>query len=186
MKILSVLVLLYSLCSFAKEEPKLPSASIYQLDQEWTTQEGKKINLKDLRGAPAVITMIFTSCPGACPLMVSNMKDFDSHLKKEEQSKIKYFAFSIDPKNDTPSALKKFFEKMHLNERWTLLTSNEDQVKEMAAVLGFSYKYLGDKDFTHSTSLYMLSAQGEILSRKERSQDWKEFLEKFRAQLRKK
>jgi protein SCO1/2 len=170
--------------SHAVEKNEISSKSIYQLEQTWTTQENKSLNLKDLVGQPAVVTMTFTSCPGACPLMISDIKFFDSLLTKKERKKIKYFTFSIDPVRDTSEALKKFYKKMRLDERWLLLTSDKDQVREMAAILGFSYKDLGDGDFTHSSSLYLLSAGGELLARKERSSDWKEFLEKFRSQLK--
>lgn len=185
MKYLFLILLILPQISHSEEKPKLSSESIYQIDQIWTTEQGKSLNLKDLAGNPAVVTMTFTSCPGACPLMVSDIKFFDSQLTKKEKNKINYYTFSIDPAHDTPQALQKFYEKMRLDKRWTLLTSNKDQAQEMAAILGFSYKDLGDGDFTHSTSLYLLSANGELLARKERSSDWKEFLDKFRAQLKK-
>jgi len=168
------------------EEIDLPSRSIYLLDQVWTTQKNKKINLKELVGSPIVLTMTFASCPGACPLMISDMKNFDAQLNPSEKKKIKYITFSIDPARDTPEFLSKFYKKMKLDSRWTLLTSDSDQVRELAAVLGFSYKDLGDGDYTHSTSLFMISDQGEILSRKERSSDWKEFTGLFRNQIKNK
>lgn len=157
--------------------------SIFQMDHKWTSQQKKSYALKDLGGTPIVTTMTFASCPGACPLMISDIKSFDKLLNKKEKNKIKYITFSIDPARDTPEALKKFHQKMHLDNRWLLLTSNSDQVREMAAVLGFSYKDVGDGDFTHSTSLYLLSADGVLLARKERSSDWKEFLDKFRNEI---
>lgn len=161
---------------------KLPSKSIYQLDQVWITHNNKSIKLNELAGHPAVVTMTFASCPGACPLMISDMKSFDSQLSKKQKKKIRYFTFSIDPDRDTPKALNKFHKKMHLDERWTLLTSQSDEVREMAAALAFSYKDVGDGDFTHSTSLFLLSSDGELLARKERSADWKEFLDKLKDQ----
>lgn len=175
-----------SLTALAYDNTNLPSKSIYQLDQKWTTEKNKIFSLSDLSGAPTVITMVFTSCPGACPLLISDMKSFDRELKSGERKKIHYAAFSIDPDRDTPEALQKFFKKMKLNDRWTLLTSTKDQVRDMAAILGFSYKYLGDADFTHSTSLFLISSQGEILSRKERGDDWKDFLRKFRSEINRK
>ncbi|HEY8270502.1 MAG TPA: SCO family protein [Pseudobdellovibrionaceae bacterium] len=168
--------------SISKDQ--VPSKSIYQLEQSWTTQENKSLVLKDLSGLPAVVTMTFSSCPGACPLMISDMKFFDSQLNKKEREQIQYFTFSIDPVRDTAEVLQKYHKKMHLDKRWKLLTSDKDQVREMAAILGFSYKEVGGGDFTHSTSLYLLSAKGEILARKERNSDWKEFLDKFRGQLK--
>lgn len=173
------LFLTFHSTTLAAGSKDLSNKSIYQLEQQWTSQEGKIISLKDLIGHPTITTMIFTSCPGACPLMVSDMKAFDKQLSKKEKKNVRYVAFSIDPARDTPAALLLFAKKMKLDPRWTLLTSNADQTREIAAVLGFSYKSVGE-DFTHSTSLFLLSSDGEILSRKERSADWKEFLEKFR------
>ena len=169
---------------FAVEDSN--TKSIYQLDHKWISQQNKSYLLKELGGLPVVTTMTFASCPGACPLMISDIKSFDKLLSKKEKNKIKYVTFSIDPARDTPSALTKFYKKMRLDNRWLLLTSDAEQAREMAAVLGFSYKDIGDGDFTHSTSLYLLSSEGVLLARKERSSDWKEFLDKFRSEIAKK
>lgn len=185
MKFIFLMGYLLSANVFSADKSSVSSDSIFQLDHKWTSQENKSYSLKELGGLPAVATMTFTSCPGACPLMVSDIKSFDNLLSKSEKKKIRYFTFSIDPARDTPAELQKFFNKMHLDKRWLLLTSETDEVREIAAVLGFSYKDIGDGDFTHSTSLYLISAKGVILSRKERSSDWKEFLDKFHSEIRK-
>lgn len=169
-----ILALLTSL-SFANS-----TASLYDLGHTWTTHEGKTVTLADLKGYATVTTMTFTSCPGACPLMVSDMKNFDAQLTPDEQKNTRYVLFSFDPKRDTPEALRKFAQKMKLDHRWLLLTSTADQAREISSALGFSFKDLGDGDFTHSSSLFLLSRNGEILARKERKLDWKEFLEKRR------
>lgn len=179
----AIIILFFSSATFAADGED--SKSIFQLEHIWTSHQNKTYSLKDLGGLPAVITMTFASCPGACPLMVSDIKSFDRLLSKKEKKKIKYIAFSIDPARDTPAALTEFYKKMKLDSRWLLMTSDADQVREMAAVLGFSYKDIGGGDFTHSTSLFLLSADGVLLARKERSSDWKEFLEKFRSEISK-
>lgn len=163
----------------------LSKKSIYQLDQNWTNQDGKAISFQQLPGHLTLTTMMFTNCPGSCPLMVSDMKSFEKELTKDEKTKIRFVGFSMDPDRDKPEALKKFFKKMKLDTRWTLLTSNADQVRELAAVFGFGYKAIGDGNFTHSSTLYLLSSDGEILASKERNSDWKEFLEKFRSEVKK-
>ena len=161
------------------------SRSIYDLDHHWISQKNKTITLKDLIGAPMIVTMIFTHCPGACPLIVSEIKSFDRQLSKQEKKKIKFVVFSIDPVRDRPQALELFYKKMSLDNRWTLLTSDNEQVREMAAVLGFGYKDIGGGDFTHSRTLFLISAQGQILVREEGDSDWKEFLAKFRTEISK-
>ena len=182
MKFFAVALILLAGNAFSADTSE-DSKSLFQLEHKWTSHQSKVYSLKDLGGLPAVVTMTFASCPGACPLMVSDIKSFDRLLSKNEKKKIKYITFSIDPARDTPAALTDFYKKMKLDNRWMLMTSNKDQVLEMAAVLGFSYKDIGDGDFTHSTSLYLLSADGVLLARKERSSDWKEFLDKFRSEI---
>lgn len=176
----AIILLCFQNYAQAKTIPKIQnSKSIFLLNQTWTTQDDKKISLEQLGGKPFIATMVFTSCPGACPLMVSDIKSFENQLTKNEKKEINFALFSIDPVRDKPAALNKFYQKMHLDNRWTLLTSNADQVREMAAVLGFGYKKVDDDDFTHSSTLFLLSSDGEILARKERNSDWKEFLEIF-------
>ncbi len=180
MKFLFVLSLLFGNSLLASAESPLPPNSIYQLDQHWTNQDGMQMQMKDFKGFPAVITMTYASCLGACPLIVSDMKTFDAKLSKAEKRKIKYMAFSIDPARDNPKVMKIFFEKRKLDSRWNLLTSNPDQVRELAAVLGFGYKDLGNGDFSHSSTLYLISTIGVILARKDRNSDWFQFLHEFR------
>lgn len=158
--------------------------AIWSLDHKWTDHKSKSISLAKLAGKPMLITMTFASCPGACPLMISDMKTIDKKLSAKEKSKILFATFSIDPKRDTPEALKTFHKKMKLDKRWTLYTSDEEQARELAAALGFSYKDLGDGDYTHSTSFFLISSNGHILVRKERSQQWDELLTKLRDDLK--
>ncbi len=184
MKYAIIFLLFFGFLNSADAEEKINTKSIYQLDQTWTTQDDKSFKLPQLNGSLVLATMVFTSCPGACPLMISDMKTFDMQLTKKEKKNVKFVAFSIDPKRDKPETLKKFVKKMKLDNRWTLLTSNADQVRELAAILGFGYKDLGDGDFTHSSTLFLLSADGEILARKERNSDWKELLDKFKSEMK--
>jgi protein SCO1 len=184
-KLVFILFLTFSICSYAEESTETNfTDSLWTLDHKWTDHKNKTISLSQLSGKPMLITMTFASCPGACPLMISDMKSIDRKLSIKEKSKIIFATFSIDPKRDTPEALKAFHKKMKLDKRWTLFTSDEDQAREMAAALGFSYKDLGDGDYTHSTSLYLVSSSGRILVRKERSQQWDELLEKLRDDLK--
>lgn len=186
MKYLFIFFLVLSFKVYSDEKTNAPAKSIFLLEQKWTSHQNKTYKLKELGGKPAVITMTFASCPGACPLMISDIKSFDKLLNKSEKNKIRYITFSIDPARDTPAFLTQFYKKMKLDNRWLLMTSDDDEVREMAAVLGFSYKDVGDGDYTHSTSLYLMSADGVILARKERSHDWKEFLDKFHTEISKK
>jgi protein SCO1/2 len=161
----------------------LGSASIYQLDHRWTNQDGAVNALKDLQGRPAVVAMIFTSCKATCPFIVSEIKALDTQLTKTDKRGFQYILFSIDPARDTAAALKAFAKKMKLDNRWTLLTSNADQVREIAAVLGYGYKAQSGGDFTHSTVLVLLSAEGEVIATKDSNIQTAEFVSKMKKAI---
>lgn len=177
---LSISLLFHMPMGLSKDE----SSSLFLLNQTWKNKASKEMKLKDLKGFPAVITMIFTSCLGACPTMISNMKKFDAELNDSEKKKIRFYAFSMDPKRDSPEVLQKFYEKMSLDDRWELFTSNEEQARELSIALGFSYMQIDGGDFTHSSTLYLMSADGVILSKYDQGATWDDFLVKFREEIK--
>ena len=45
---------------------------------------------------------------------------------------------------------------------WTLMTGSDDQVLELAALLGVKYKRISDLDYSHSNIITVLNREGEI------------------------
>lgn len=146
-------------------ESKQPTAhSLFHLDAEWTTQDNKKIKFKNLDNKKSVMAMVFTSCPSACPMIVSEMKEMQ---KKAKNKDVNYYLFSFDSERDKPEKLKAFKNKMKLGNNWTLFHANESNVRELANVLGVQYKKTADKNFIHSNVIFVLNESGEIICKKE-------------------
>ncbi len=91
-KIAVTFLLLFSLYSCKESDKKevkaetkkeISDLSIYNLPSKWTTQDGKDIELKSLRGNVLVMVMIYTSCKSACPRLVADMRDIESKLEKK-------------------------------------------------------------------------------------------------------
>lgn len=157
-----------SCCTEQEAETAMSGESLYQLSSMWTNQNGKDIELQSLRGKPRVVAMIFTHCTFACPRITADMQAIEAQLPTHLQGKVGFVLFSIDPERDTPKALVSFAKKMNLDtSRWTLLRSDEDNVQEMAAVLGVKYKKESNGDFSHSNLITVLNQEGEIAYRQE-------------------
>lgn len=155
-------------CTEQEAAEAMSDESLYQLGSVWTSQDGKDIQLQSLRGKPRVVAMIFTHCVFACPRITSDMQAVEAQLPKHLQGKVGFVLLSIDPARDTPEALKAFAKKMNLDtSRWLLLRSEEDNVQEMAAVLGVKYKKEANGDFSHSNLITVLNQEGEIVYRQE-------------------
>lgn len=137
--------------------------SIFLLDGEWKSENNKNVEWNSLKGTNYVVTMIFTSCTYACPVIVNDMKKVEAELSGRELDKVKFLLVSIDPERDTPKALMNFAKQHSLDlNRWQLLTSDKSNVSDVAAVLGIKYKKEADGSFSHSNIITVLNKEGEI------------------------
>lgn len=140
-------------------------ASIYQLPVTVTDTTGATSALGLWKGHPVVVSMIYTSCTAACPLIVTDMKGVEAALSPAAREQVRYLLISMDPTRDTPAALAEMRAKHNLDERWAVLGSSEDGVRQIAAVLGIRYRPLPDGGFNHSAVLTLLDGGGEIVER---------------------
>jgi protein SCO1/2 len=134
--------------------------SIHRLRSRWTTDEGRSLHLAELRGEIRVLALIFTSCPRACPTLVNELKALERRLP---DGSARFVLVSIDPERDTVEALRAFRKRMGLGERWTLLRGRAEDVRELAAVLGFGYGADETAQLVHSKQVTVLDRSGELL-----------------------
>ena len=148
-------------CAGLKIDPGMVSDnSIYQLESKWKNTSGQMVTLKSLMGKKEIVAMIYTNCSYACPLILNDLKKIESQIKRDD---VNYVLISIDPKRDTPAALKSFADRNNLDlNKWHLLTGNENGINELAAVLGFKYKKDQDGNFSHSNIISVLNEKGEV------------------------
>ena len=149
-------------------EKPITDLSIYNLPEKWTNQDGKDIELKELRGKVLVMVMIYTSCKSACPRLVADMRNIEELIPKEYKEKVNLVLVSIDPTVDTPERLKEFsIENKMTGNQWTFLRSNEENTREFAAVLAVNYKKISPIDFSHSNIISIFNAEGEMTYQQE-------------------
>jgi protein SCO1 len=137
--------------------------SIYQLDAPWTDDAGKPLRLRDLKGVQ-VLTLIFTSCAGACPATVKALQMVARDRSVGIGDDAQVLLVSVDPERDTVEALRRYRREMHLDKSgWKLLRGAEPDVRKLAAVLGFNYEQIDSGEFVHSNLVTVLNARGEIV-----------------------
>ena len=148
----------------------LPGDSVYQLDIPLTNQDARASKLSDLRGAPVLIAMFYTSCKYVCPLIVDSMRSVDKALAPDERARLRVVLVSFDPEHDTPQALKAVAEERHLDlPRWSLDRTDAESVRKLAAVLGVQYRAIEKGDFNHSTVISLLDKDGRIVAHSSRT-----------------
>jgi len=169
-----VLSLFVGATSFANEvapanAAPLPADSILQLTDTFTDQDGHDFTLAQRRGKPQLIAMFYSSCKVMCPLLVDSARGVDHALSPAERAHLAVLFVSLDPARDTPAVLAALAEKRKLDvPRWTLARTDEASVRKIAGLLSVRYRQLADGDFSHTSALVLLDADGRILARTEK------------------
>ncbi|MDP1843857.1 MAG: SCO family protein [Sediminibacterium sp.] len=169
-------------CSLKKKDPKMKTGisccekdslqinahqkeiserSIYQLTENFQTQEGENFNLTMLNGKPVVIGMIFTHCTYACPRLTTDIKNIADSLK-DDVKKVNFVLVSFDADRDKPARLKVFSNQMELSEDWILLHGSDDAVRSLSALLNVQYEKDADGNFSHTNLVSVLDKDGVL------------------------
>lgn len=153
--LLFTLVVLLAGCRHAPPLPVYWQVPRFQL----TSQSGQPFDSKTLDGKIWIADFIFTSCPGPCPRMSSQMRGVQSAV--ESMPDVKLVSFTVDPKNDTPAALAAYATRYRADAgRWFFLTG-EQAALEAICRNGFK---LGDVDgsLIHSTRFVLLDRHSRV------------------------
>lgn len=160
-------LVLVLLCGRGWSDPAQPEGSVYDLASSWTDQQGRAVQLADLKGRPRVVAMFFSQCTFACPRITADLKRLEAGLSESQRARVGFVLVSFDVRRDDPAALRDFAQRMDLpGERWTLLHGGEDEVRELAAVLGVRYRPEGD-GFAHANIITLLDAEGRLVAQRE-------------------
>ena len=142
--------------------------SVYELSASLVDQDGQKVGLDLFRGHPVLISMFYTTCPDACPLLIADLLRIERDLPAPTRADLRVVLVSLDPEHDTPEALRALANAHGLDlSRWRLLRAPDDTVREVAAVLGIRYRKLPEGGFNHSSVITLLDPSGVILTRVE-------------------
>lgn len=171
----ALLVLSLLLCAFraaaAEPEPAgsptdFPADSLYQLPITLTTQSGAAAGLDLQRGHPVLISMFYGSCPAACPMLITAMQAYESHLDQAARARLRVLMVSFDAARDTPERLAGL-ARLHRADpaRWTFASAADNDARKLAALLGIAYRRQPSGEFDHSLLITLLDRQGRVLAR---------------------
>lgn len=146
--------------------PSTKGESIYQLDMKLTDQDGSAVPLDVFRGHPTVVTMFYGTCPAACPALVHDVKKLEGRIDPAARGDVRVLLVSFDTKRDTPEVLMKMAKKHEVDlARWKMAAApSEDAARELAAVLGFQFRRLESGEFSHSSRMSLVDANGVIVA----------------------
>src|SRR5262249_20155321 len=129
------------------------------------------------RGHPTLVSMFYGSCPAACPMLITSVQVYESHLDPASRRRLRVLLVSFDPERDTPRQLEEL-APLHRADpmRWTFASASASDARKIAALLGFRYRQLPDGNFDHSLLITLLDSQGRVQAATTKLVDDSEFL----------
>ena len=101
------------------------------VDFSYLNQDSILIKSTDMKGKIWIADFMFTTCPTICPKMTEQMKRL-SVMTKDLKDHIQFMSFSINPKYDTPSQLKKYIKAHKITtSNWYFFTGNEAKTHDL-------------------------------------------------------
>jgi protein SCO1/2 len=130
-----------------------------------TNQEGETFSDKSLDGKTYVANFFFTSCPGICPQMTSNMNILQQEFLDDD--KVFLISHSVTPSRDSVSVLKKYAQKRGvISAKWSLLTGDREQIYNLGRNAYFIEENMGIEktvdDFLHTENFVLVDKNKHI------------------------
>lgn len=132
-------------------------------DHVFTNAHGEKVSLKDFRGKPLVISMVYTSCYQICPMTTRHL----SSVIEKARDTLGEDSFSVavigfDTRVDTPDAMQYFANKQGISDKnWQLLSVDESDLAALSEELGFLF-YPTSSGFDHLIQATVVDAEGKV------------------------
>jgi protein SCO1/2 len=153
---LTLLFILASMFAFAAHANQ-PWHDGYFPNIELTDQDGKKHRFYDdvIKGKVVALNFIYTKCKDVCPADTAQLVQVANILGGRVGKDIFFYSISIDPKNDTPEAMRRYKSMFGIGTNWTFLTGKKDEITNLQRKLGL----LGPQGLPnlreHNTSLIL-------------------------------
>jgi protein SCO1/2 len=147
-----------------------PGARI-PLELPFVDSNGEKITLgKFFDGVhPVILTLNYSDCPMLCSVQLNGLLEALRAMPWNLGQQFQVVTTSIDPL-ETPQRAdltKEKYLKLYNRSRsaagWHFLTGREENIKKLAAAVGFHYKYIPkSRQFVHAAALILCTPDGRV------------------------
>jgi protein SCO1/2 len=132
--------------------PKAPPGDFALRDQD-----GELVRLADLRGNVVVLSPTYTTCDESCPIAAQQIRGAIDDLSQAERDRVRAFALSVDPANDTPDSAKEFLLSHRVRGYLDFLLGSRQELQPVWREYGFAPQ---TPEREHNSYVVLLDGQG--------------------------
>ena len=124
-------------------------------------QNGRNLSLASLKGKPALIDFVYTTCHGPCPMLTSKLALIAERLGPQLGSKVTLVSITLDPEHDHPAELSEYARSHGADKSgWLFLTGSPAQIEQVLAAYKLYRRREADGSVTHMVSAFLLGPDG--------------------------
>ncbi|NPB03878.1 MAG: SCO family protein [Thermotogae bacterium] len=145
----------------------------YGENYEFVSHRGEVLSIDTFKGKLLIVAYIYTHCPDACPMTMSNLKRFYASLPEKARKQVVFLIFTIDPERDSSRILRDYANLYKIPyKNWYFLTGNPQHVKKfiktmgVIAVKGKTFRSSNGKTtyfITHTDYVHVVAPDGRLL-----------------------
>jgi protein SCO1/2 len=132
-------------------------------NHRFVAAKGATVALGDLRGRPLVVSLIYTSCSHACPMITQRLRQaVEAAQRVIGAERFTVITVGFDVRNDTPMQMAAFARAQGVNQpNWLFLSGNETTLSQLARELGFTYAASAG-GFVHASQVTIVDRDGRV------------------------
>jgi protein SCO1 len=142
-------------------EAASPGASLFERPWRWTDERGSEVAFSRWRGAPLIVTAVYTSCTERCPLTVEKLRKVDDAFRRSGIDG-QIVLVTLDPAQDTLERLQRFREARHLPSSWHTLRGSLEETRELGRLLRVRATY-DDGHIDHDVRIAVFDHDGRLV-----------------------
>jgi protein SCO1/2 len=124
---------------------------------------GAPVSLRDYRGKPLIISLIYTACSSVCPPTTQHLINAVNEAGRVfGLDSFNVLTIGFDARNDTPGRLAQFASAQGIKfKNWRLVSGDPATIEALLRDLGFSYIAIAG-GFDHVTQTTIVDRDGKI------------------------
>jgi protein SCO1 len=128
-----------------------------------TDSSGTPFSLRDYRGKPLVISLIYSACSSVCPVTTQHLADVVSEAGRVfGLDRFAVLTVGFDARNDTSPRMAQFASLQGIKlPNWRVASGDPATIEALLKDLGFSYRAVAG-GFDHPTQTTILDRDGKI------------------------
>lgn len=125
---------------------------------------GGTFDTRTLAGKPYLVTFLYANCPDVCPLIGAQLRDTLDRLGADA-ARVGVVAVSVDPRGDTPAAVRTWLQRQHEPPQFHYLIGSEAQLRPVWSAWYAAPQIPGDPESAHTAIVWLVDADGRLAAK---------------------